>query len=71
MDEWPGCVCVLYLDGVSEHSNHMDLISGDGTPAYFYFQALGKSLVPLWIKCASPQAKLIILFRDPVACVDN
>lgn len=43
-----------------------DLISGEATPYYLYFQHRGLSLVPRFIACIHPTVRLIVTVRAPV-----
>jgi len=47
-------------------SGKCNLITGEATPAMLYWQHHGMILLPRWMRCIHPQARLIVTLRDPI-----
>ena len=41
-------------------------ITGEATPSMLYWQHEGKQLLPRWMACSLPSARLIVSLRDPI-----
>jgi hypothetical protein len=57
----------MTTSSTSASSSTCDFITGEATPYYLHYQHGGKSLVPRWLACVIPSAKLIVTLRDPVS----